>query len=227
MFVMTAAFLAASLTAAPPLHFEREKIGAEPAAGRRRKGGNPLLGLLVIAVTLALTAFSYHSYATKASQGRGKALLHTAQAVGSSYIPLHVSVTSEDGGILISIDFLLVPAGRAGKGTDRLVLAFPRSIYSDVLPQSDSIRLLPAYADAAFPSILDGVPATASLAAAERKAIADVMASLAKADADPSGSAARALSVQLCTVTIPVGPGAFEYDLEAKISGAISARPSR
>lgn len=231
---------------------EREKNGAEPAAGRRRKGGNPLLGLLVIAITLALTAFSYHSYATKASQGRGKALLHTAQAVGSSYIPLHVSVTSEDGGILtvkaalrdlggrevalqekafagsqISIDFLLVPAGRAGKGTDRLVLAFPRRIYSDVLPQSDSIRLLPAYADAAFPSILDGVPATASLTPAERKAIADVMASLAKADADPSGSAARALSVQLCTVTIPVGPGAFEYDLEAKISGAISARPSR
>lgn len=229
----------------------RERNGAEPARGRDRKGGNPFLGLLVIAITLALTAFSYHSYATKASQGRGKALLHTAQAIGASYVPLHVFVASEGGvltvraslrdlggkevalqgkafpGSLISIDFFLVPAGKEGKDAERLVLVFPRSIYSDSLPQADGMRLLPSYAHGAFPAIFEGAPATSSLAPAERKAIADVMASLAKADADPAGSAARALAVQLYTLTLPIFPGSLEYDLQARSNGEITAKPVR
>lgn len=230
----------------------REKTAAEPASGGKRKGGNPLLGLLVIAITLALTAFSYHSYATNASQGRGRALLHAAQAIGPSCIPLRVAVTCGEGNILavkaslrdlggkeialqekafpgsqISIDFLLVPAGKAGKGAGRLVLAFPRSIYSDVLPQDEGMRLLPSYAGRSFPAVFDGNPAAASLAPSDRKALADAMASLAKADADPSGSAARALGVQLCTITISVVPGASRYDLEAKSNGSITVRPSR
>jgi len=152
----------------------RGKAGAEPASGR--KGGSPLLGLLVIAITLALTAFSYHSYATNASQGRGRALLHAAEAVGPACVPLHVAVTFKAGGILevkaslrdlagkevalqerafpgsqLSIDFLLVPAGKAGKDSARLVLAFPRSVYSDVLPQDEGIRLLPSYAPGPTP----------------------------------------------------------------------------
>lgn len=230
----------------------RERTAAEQSPGKDRKGGSPLLGILVIAITLALTAFSYHSYATKASQGRGKALLHAAEAIGPSCFPLRVSVTCEDGkvlavkaslrdlagkeialqekafvGSLVSVDFLLVPAGRAGKTSDRLVLAFPRSVYSDVLPQGEGLRLLPSYAAGTFPAVFDGSPAAASLAPAEREAVVDAMASLARADADPSGSAARALGIQLFTVTLPAVPGSFEYELEAKSNGTITARPSR
>lgn len=228
----------------------RGKAGAEPASGR--KGGSPLLGLLVIAITLALTAFSYHSYATNASQGRGRALLHAAEAVGPACVPLHVAVTFKAGGILevkaslrdlagkevalqerafpgsqLSIDFLLVPAGKAGKDSARLVLAFPRSVYSDVLPQDEGIRLLPSYAAGAYPAVFDGSPAAAALSAAERKAVADAMSSLARADSDPAGSAARALGVQLCTVALPAVPGSFEYDLEAKANGVITVKLSR
>lgn len=219
---------------------------------REGKGGNPLLGLLVIAITLALTAFSYHSYANNASQGRGKALLHAAQSIGPSCLPLHVAVTSTEGGMLsvkaglrdlagkefaiqesafpgsqLSIDFLLVPAGKPGKEGSRLVLAFPRSIYSDLLPQAEGMRLLPSYIQGGFPAILDGGPAAEALAPAERKAIADAMLSLSRADADPGGSAGRALGVQLCTINLPVVPGSFEWDLEAKDNGEIRAKPSR
>lgn len=231
---------------------KREGEGEGPATGKDKKGGRPFLGIFVIAITLALTAFSYHSYATNAAQGRGKALLHAAEAIGPSCVPLHLAVTCGEGGILsvkaslrdlggreialqekafpgsqVSIDFLLVPAGKAAKGGDRLVLAFPRSIYSDLLPQAEGMRLLPSYADRSFPAVFDGSPAAASLAPAERKALAEAMASLARADADPSGSAARALGVQLCTITLPALPGTFEYDLEAKGNGSITARPSR
>ena len=231
---------------------KRERDGAGPASGKGGRGGNPLLGLLVIAITLALTAFSYHSYATNAAQGRGKALLHAAEAVGPSCVPLHLAVTCGEGSILavkaslrdlggreialqekafpgsqVSIDFLLVPAGKAAKDGGRLVLAFPRSIYSDVLAQGEGLRLLPSYADRSFPRIFDGSPAAAALAPADRKAVAEAMASLARADADPNGSAARALGVQLYTITLPAVPGTFEYDLEAKGNGSITARPSR
>jgi hypothetical protein len=230
----------------------REREGEGPGSGKDRKGGSPLLGILVIAITLALTAFSYHSYATNASQGRGKALLRAAEAVGPSCVPLHLAVTCGEGSILavkaslrdlggreialqekafpgsqVSIDFLLVPAGKAAKDGGRLVLAFPRSVYSDVLPQNEGMRLLPSYADRSFPGVFDGSPAAAALSPADRKAVAEAMASLARADADPSGSPARALGVQLCTITLPVVPGTFEYDLEAKGNGSITARPSR
>lgn len=230
----------------------REREGEVSGSGKGRKGGSPLLGILVIAITLALTAFSYHSYATNASQGRGRALLRAAEAAGASYVPLRVAVTSGEGkilsvkaslrdlggreiavrekafpGSLVSIDFLLVPAGRASKDAGRLVLAFPRSIYSDVLPQGEGLRLLPSYAERSFPGVFDGSPAAASLAPADRKAVTEAMVSLARADADPGGSPARALGVQLLTVTLPVFPGTFEYDLEAKADGSITARPSR
>lgn len=226
--------------------------GEGQARGKDRKEGNPLLGILVIAITLALTAFSYHSYANNAAQGRGKALLHAAESLGPSSIPLHVSVSCEEGGVLavkaslrdlggreialqsrafrgtqLSIDFLLVPAGKAGKDSGRLVLAFPRSIYSDVLPQAEGMRLLPTYADGTFPGIFDGSPAAASLSSSDRKAITVAMETLARADADPSGTAARSLGVRITTLALPVFPGSFEYDLEAKIDGSISAKPIR
>jgi len=231
---------------------DRKKKSAEPAARRNRKGGNPFLGLLVIAITLALTAFSYHSYANNASLGRGKAFLHAAEAIGPSCVPLHIVVTRDESGILavkaslrdlagkevafqekafsgsqVSVDFLLVPAGKAGKDQGRLVLAFPRSIYSDVLPQGEGMRLLPSYAARSFPAVFDGSPAVASLAPAERKAVADAMKTLARADADPTGSSARSLSVQLCTVTLPAPSGSSGYDLEAKSNGEIIAKPVR
>lgn len=202
--------------------------------GREAKGGKPFMGLFIILLSVALSAFSYHSYATASTRGRSAALTAAALAAGEERGVLRVEVCRQAGGIVTvrarSFDlsgralavqelafpgtqavaeFLTVPAGREGKGGRKLSLVFPRRISGGTGKDEASLSLFPARDANGFPAFLEG----GSFDTGERKLLAAFMRDLGRADLDPAGPAARSIGARLTTVLIPAVSDEATYDI--------------
>lgn len=173
-------------------------MGEKKEAGGERRRGSPLIGWIIIVLSVAACFFSYVNWDERLQRSSVVYLEAALERLEPAPQALEVELLSVEGGSvkarlklldragrevamiekawpgsILCVDAIELPlrGSKAAKGGE-LWLAFPGRIYTDALPPASGYSLLDAYDSSGFPAVLEGIEWSAEDRATLSKAYA-------------------------------------------------------